>query len=49
MLLLAFPNLKTPRGAVFERLMAARASVDVLSAWENLVAQDIVADDDEEE
>ena len=40
-LLLTFPELKSVRGAVRERLDARSASAEVLSTWENLVAEKI--------
>lgn len=40
-LLLTFPELKSVRGAVRERLDARSASPEVLGTWENLVAEKI--------
>ncbi|HVS37524.1 MAG TPA: nucleotidyl transferase AbiEii/AbiGii toxin family protein [Gemmataceae bacterium] len=48
-LLLTFPELKEVEGPVAERLRAAEASPDVMAAWKELVAQDIEAEEDEEE
>lgn len=48
-LLLAFPNLKTSRGAVRDRLEAAGADEAVLAAWDDVVLQEIRAEDDEGE
>jgi hypothetical protein len=48
-LLLQFPELKTETGPVRERLDAAGAGADVLEAWREIVAQEIVAEDDEDE
>jgi hypothetical protein len=45
-LLLTFPELKTAEGPVAERLRAAEASEKVLSAWKDLVAQEILPEDD---
>ena len=46
MLLLAFPELKVESGPVRDRLLAAGADDLVLAAWVELVAQEIVAEDD---
>jgi len=48
-LLLTFPELKTVEGSVAERLHAAGASAEVLSAWKDLVAQEILPEDDADE
>jgi hypothetical protein len=48
-LLLAFPELKLVEGPIAERLRAAEASDDVMTAWKELVAQDIRAEEDHEE
>jgi hypothetical protein len=48
-LLLAFPELKTTDGSVAERLRAASASPEVLAAWKDLVAQEILPEDDADE
>lgn len=45
-LLLTFPELKTVDGPVAERLGAARASEEVMAAWKELVAQEILPEDD---
>ena len=47
-LLLTFPELKTEEGPVAERLRAARLA-EVLAAWKDLVAQEILPEDDAEE
>ncbi len=47
-LILTFPALKTEEGPVAERLRAAGASRDVMSAWQAVVAQEIVAEKDED-
>jgi hypothetical protein len=44
-----FPELKNVEGPVVERLRANGATEDVLTAWENLVAQEIVPDDEDGE
>jgi nucleotidyltransferase AbiEii toxin of type IV toxin-antitoxin system len=46
-LLLAFPELKKEEGPVAERLRAAQASDDVTTAWKDLIAQDIQAEDED--
>lgn len=46
-LLLTFPDLKVERGAVADSLIASGASVSILQAWRDLVAQEIEADDDD--
>jgi hypothetical protein len=46
-LLLAHPQLKTPMGAVKERLVAAQASEQVVGQWLAIVASEIRAEDDE--
>jgi hypothetical protein len=48
-LLLAFPDLKTSFGLVRDRLESARAEPTVIAAWENLVSQQIKAEEDEDE
>ncbi len=48
-LLLTFPELKTEEGPVAERLRAAEASTEVMAAWKELVAQDILPEEDDEE
>lgn len=48
-LLLTFPELKTPEGAVAERLRVAGASAEVFVAWNELVAQEILPEDDADE
>jgi Nucleotidyl transferase AbiEii toxin, Type IV TA system len=49
MLLLTFPQLKTEEGAVADRLRATGAGEDLLTAWKELVAQEIrPADEDDE-
>lgn len=46
-LLLAFPELKTSDGAVAARLAAIHAAQDVLDAWNEIVEQEILSEDDE--
>ena len=48
-LLLTFPELKKDEGPVAERLRANGAGEDVTAAWKELVAQDIRAEEDEDE
>jgi hypothetical protein len=47
-LLLAFPELKTHEGLVVERLRANSAAEEVLNAWTDLVAEEILPDDEDE-
>jgi hypothetical protein len=47
-LLLAFPQLKSETGPVFERLTAAHADERVLAEWRTLVAATIEPESDEE-
>jgi hypothetical protein len=47
MLLLTFPELKAEEGPVAERLRAAGAADEVLAAWKDLVAQEILPDDED--
>jgi hypothetical protein len=49
MLLLTFPELKTEEGAVAECLRAAGAAKDVMAAWKELVAQEILPEDEDAE
>lgn len=46
-LLLAFPEMKTSDGAVAARLAAIHASADVVGAWNDIVEQDILPEDDD--
>jgi hypothetical protein len=46
-LLLTFPELKSERGAVRDRLLASMATEQALAAWQDLVHQEILPDDDE--
>ncbi len=48
-LLLAFPELKTQEGPVAERLRANGVAEEVLTAWKELVAEDIQPEDEDEE
>jgi hypothetical protein len=48
-LLLTFPELKTDEGAVAERLRAAGAAADMLAAWKDLVAEEILPEDEDSE
>ena len=47
MLLLAFPHLKTSSSSVLDRLNAARADERAIAEWEELVATQIVPEDEE--
>jgi hypothetical protein len=47
LLLLRFPELKEARGPVRERLEAAGAAPPVLAAWEELVQEEILPDDED--
>jgi hypothetical protein len=49
MLLLTFPELKTGAGPVRDRLQAAGANPAVLATWQEIIAQEIVAEDEDEE
>lgn len=49
MLLLAFPELKSVDGPVAERLLAASAAPEVLAAWRELVATEIIPEEDADE
>jgi bifunctional DNase/RNase len=48
MLLLTFPELKTEEGPVAERLRDAGASKEVFATWKELVAREIVAEDEDD-
>ena len=48
-LLLAFPDLKTSLGPVRDRLEAAGATPEIIAAWEQLVVQQIEAQQDDDE
>jgi hypothetical protein len=48
MLLLTFPALKRASGPVADRLNVAGADPEVLAAWEELAAQKMVANEDDE-
>lgn len=48
-LLLAFPELKSETGPVAERLRAAGASAEVLAAWKEIVAAEILPEDEDAE
>jgi len=49
MLLLTFPELKTSHGLVRDRLLAAGVDAAVLTAWEELVAQEILPEEEDDE
>ena len=48
MLLLTFPELKVDEGPVAERLRVAGASAEVFAAWKDVVAQEIVPEDEDD-
>lgn len=47
-LLLTFPELKAEEGPVAERLRAASASPEVMAAWMDLVAEEILPEDEDD-
>jgi hypothetical protein len=47
-LLLTFPKLKQEEGPVAERLRAAGADESVMAAWKEIVAQEILPEDEDE-
>jgi hypothetical protein len=47
-LLLAFPELKAEQGPVLERLRANGATNEVIAAWNELVSQEILPEDEDE-
>jgi hypothetical protein len=47
-LLTTFPELKSEKGPVVERLQAAGADADVMTAWESIVAEEIVSEDEDD-
>ncbi len=49
MLLLTFPELKSGRGPVTEKLQAMGSGPDVLDVWHELVSQEIEAEDEDDE
>ena len=46
-LFVTFPELKTMDGEVAKRLRAAGATPEVMTAWKELVEQEILPDEDE--
>jgi hypothetical protein len=48
-MLLRFPELKTERGMVEQRLESMRASEEAMALWRQLVAEEILTEDDDEE
>ena len=48
MLLLTFPDLKTDRGAVRQRLEAAGADDATMASWQQIVTEPIVPPADED-
>lgn len=47
MLLLTFPELKTDEGPVMQRLSTLDSSREVIAAWKELVAQEILPEDED--
>jgi hypothetical protein len=48
-MLLKFPELKTPHGSVEQRLMAETRDDEVLAFWQQLVAEEILPEKDDDE
>ena len=48
MLLLTFPELKAEKGPVAERLREAGATPDIIAAWKELVAQEILPEEEDD-
>ncbi len=48
MLLLTFPELKAEQGPVAERLREAGATPDIIAAWKELVAQEILPEEEDD-
>jgi hypothetical protein len=48
-MLLKFPELKTPHGIVEQRLMAETRDDEVLAFWQQLVAEEILPEKDDDE
>ena len=48
-MLLTFPKLKTVEGPVKERLVAAGAEPEVLAIWRQLVATEILPEEEDDE
>ncbi len=48
MLFLTFPDLKTEEGPVLERLRAAGATAEVLAMWKDLVAEELLPEDEDD-
>jgi hypothetical protein len=49
MLLLAFPELKSKQGPVYDSLLVANVEVEVFELWNELVAQEIEPEEEDEE
>ena len=47
MLPLTFPELKTEEGPVMERLREAERNDELIAAWKELVAQEILPEDED--
>jgi hypothetical protein len=48
-LLLKFPELRVEDGPVFQSLVSAHASEDIIKTWRELIAEEIVSDEDDDE
>jgi hypothetical protein len=48
-LLLKFPELRVEEGPVFQSLVSARTSEDIIKTWRELIAEEIVPDEEDEE
>lgn len=48
-LLLKFPELRIEEGPVFQSLTSAQASEDIINAWRDLIAEEIVPDGDDDD
>jgi hypothetical protein len=48
-LFLKYPELRVAEGPVLESLVAARASEDILKTWRELIAEEIVPDEEDDE
>jgi hypothetical protein len=48
-MLLRFPELKTQGGLVEQRLESLRAVDDAIALWRELVAEEIIAEEDDDE
>lgn len=48
-LLLKFPNLRVEDGPVFQLLVSTHVTEDILKTWRDLIAEEIVSDDEDDE